>query len=222
MKYFVATIGLVLLLAPFASAREQAPAASQQAPVVRLQSSVPRQQTSIPRQQSAAAREQSLLARVTVYWARGGAGSDRYTRQHKTSTGLRLRDGHCAVDPRKIPYGSQVVFPDRTTLLAVDTGTAVKNRKAARRAGRTLNERSALVVDRFFETKGQALAWARRNPAFIALRVVPPNYRVQSTTRPVQPIAQPMKLASNMPPVANTSKAAANGVVHPISAMRMQ
>jgi 3D (Asp-Asp-Asp) domain-containing protein len=215
MKHFITTISLVLLVAPFASAREKAPA-------VRQQSSLTRPQALTARQQASVAREQSLLARVTVYWAKGGAGSDRYTRQHKTSTGLRLRDGHCAVDPRKIPYGSQVVFPDRTTLLAVDTGTAVKNRKAARKAGRTLNERSALVVDRFFETKPQALAWARRNPAFIAVRVVPPNYRAQSTTRVSQPIAQPLKLASNTPPVANSSKGAANGAVHPISAMRMQ
>lgn len=208
-------MSLVLLLAPFASARDKPP-------VVRQQASLTRPQPLTARQQASVAREQSLLARVTVYWAKGGTGSDRYTRQHKTSTGLRLRDGHCAVDPRKIPYGSQVVFPDRTTLLAVDTGTAVKNRKAARKAGRTLNERSALVVDRFFETKGQALAWARRNPAFIAVRVVPPNHRAQPTTRVVQSIAQPIKLASNTPPVANTSKVAANGAVRPISAMRMQ
>jgi 3D (Asp-Asp-Asp) domain-containing protein len=214
MKYFITTMSLVLLLAPFASAREKAPA-------VRQQTSLTRQQALTGRQQASVAREQSLLARVTVYWARGGAGSDRYTRQHKTSTGMRLRDGHCAVDPKKIPYGSQVVFPDRTTLLAVDTGTAVKNRKAARKAGRTVNERSALVVDRFFETKGQALAWARRNPAFMPVRVVPPNSRVQPTTRVVQPVAQPVKLASNTP-VANASKPSANGVVHPISAMRMQ
>src|SRR6202011_3007704 len=89
----------------------------------------------------------SLLARVTVYWASGGRGSDRYTRQHKCATGMRLRDGYCAIDPRKIPYGSQLVFPDRTVLLAVDTGTAVRNRQAARKAGRTVNERSAIVVD---------------------------------------------------------------------------
>src|ERR1043165_2626252 len=76
----------------------------------------------------------SLLARVTVYWASGGKGSARYTRRHQAATGLRLRDGHCAVDPTKIPYGSNVVLPDGTVLNAVDTGTAVRNRKAARLA----------------------------------------------------------------------------------------
>ena len=101
------------------------------------------------------AREQSLLARVTVYWASGGGGSDQFTRHHKCATGTRLRTGHCAVDPTKIPYGSRVVFPDGTILAAVDTGSAVKNRKAARKAGRTAFERSAVVIDRFFETKRQ-------------------------------------------------------------------
>ena len=100
----------------------------------------------------------SLLARVTVYWASGGKGSDRFTRRHKTATGLRLRDGHCAVDPNKIPYGSNIVLPDGTTLAAVDTGTAVRNRKAARVLGTTPVERNAVVIDRFFENKKQALA----------------------------------------------------------------
>jgi hypothetical protein len=123
--------------------------------------------------------QQSLLARVTVYWAKGGSGSDRYTRLHKCATGVRLQNGHCAVDPEQIPYGSQVLFPDGTSLAAVDTGTAVKNRKAARRAGRTAYERNAIVIDRFFESKRQALSWADRNPLFMTVRVVPPNQRAQ-------------------------------------------
>src|SRR5256885_12781613 len=94
--------------------------------------------------------DKSLLARVTVYWARGGRGADHYTRQHKSATGLRLHQGHCAVDPRKIPYGSRVLLPDGTTLAAVDTGSAVRNRKAARGSGRTAYERSAVVIDKFF------------------------------------------------------------------------
>ena len=81
------------------------------------------------------AGDNSLLARVTVYWARGGHGTDRYTRQHKSATGLHLQQGHCAVDPKKIPYGSRVVLPDGSALSAVDTGSAVRNRKAARRLG---------------------------------------------------------------------------------------
>jgi 3D (Asp-Asp-Asp) domain-containing protein len=172
--------------------------------------------TSHAREQSLAAREQSLLARITVYWAKGGAGSDRYTRLHKASTGTRLRYGHCAVDPKRIPYGSRIVFPDRTTLLAVDTGTAVKNRKAARQAGRTVYERNAVVVDRFFETKGQALAWARQNPAFMAVRVIPPIYRPQVTSRVIQPVPQQKSLVSSAP-IASNSKQTASAAVHPTS-----
>jgi 3D (Asp-Asp-Asp) domain-containing protein len=131
------------------------------------------------------AAEKSLLARVTVYWASGGRGSDRYTRQHKCATGVRLKQGHCAVDPRHIPYGSQVVFPDGTKLAAVDTGSAVKSRKAARKAGHNGFERSAIVIDRFFETKRQALNWAATHPLFMPVRVVSPGYRaVQQQTLP--------------------------------------
>src|SRR3954470_18895402 len=122
------------------------------------------------------AAEQSVLARVTVYWASGGKGSDRWTRQHICSTGTRLRAGHCAVDPRRIPYGSKVIFPDGT-LVAVDTGGAVRSRKAARLSGRTASERNAIVIDRFFETKQQALSWASRNPHFLFVKVSPPDMR---------------------------------------------
>jgi 3D (Asp-Asp-Asp) domain-containing protein len=122
-------------------------------------------------------REQPMLARVTVYWASGGSGSDWSTRHHKCATGLRLQTGHCAVDPERIPYGSRVIFPDGTTLAAVDTGTAVKNRKAARNSGHTVFERNAIVIDRFFETKRQALTWATNNPLFMMVRVLPPDQR---------------------------------------------
>ena len=131
-------------------------------------------------------REQSFLARVTVYWATGGRGSDSYSRRHKSSTGVRLRVGHCAVDPRRIPYGSKVVFSDGV-FTAVDTGGALITRKAARRSGRTASERNALVIDRFFETKRQALSWANTHPAFMTVQVIPPNYsRAATSQRPKQ------------------------------------
>ena len=38
---------------------------------------------------------------------------------------------HCAVDPKKIPYGSKIFFHD-AECMAVDSGPAVVNRKAAR------------------------------------------------------------------------------------------
>jgi 3D (Asp-Asp-Asp) domain-containing protein len=138
-------------------------------------------------------RSDSLLARVTVYWARGGHGTDQYTRQHKSATGLRLHQGHCAVDPRKIPYGSKVVLPDGTALSAVDTGSAVRNRKAARKSGHSLNERSAIVIDKFFETKTQALTWANSNPPFVNVRVIPPN--APPPTKPSIATTRPIALA---------------------------
>ena len=151
------------------------------------------------------AREQSVLARVTVYWASGGRGSDRWTRRHICATGVRLAAGHCAVDPRRIPYGSKVTLPD-ATLLAVDTGSAVVSRKAARRAGRTAVERSALVIDRFFETKQQALNWARLNPYFMFVRVSPPNFRNVITPRPASGsssnLRQPAPAANPAVPVS--------------------
>jgi 3D (Asp-Asp-Asp) domain-containing protein len=142
-------------------------------------------------------RENPLLARITVYWAHGGRGADRYTRQHKSATGQRLRVGHCAVDPKRIPYGSRVVLPDGTVLSAVDTGTAVRNRKAARRLGRTPYERSAIVIDKFFETKQQALAWANANPSFVNVKVIPPN--APTVARPNLTNSQPIALAPGQP-----------------------
>src|SRR4051794_7593474 len=145
------------------------------------------------------AAEQSVLARVTVYWASGGKGSDQWTRRHICSTGARLRVGHCAVDPRRIPYGSKVTFPD-ATLVAVDTGGAVRSRKAARLLGRTASERNALVIDRFFETKQQALSWARRNPYFMFVRISPPDRRGMPSFN--QPQTTPPSVAPVQPPPA--------------------
>jgi 3D (Asp-Asp-Asp) domain-containing protein len=116
----------------------------------------------------AVAGEHSVLARVTVYWRGEGSG------EHASWDGARLRDGHCAVDPKKIPYGSKVVFPD-ATCLAVDSGPAVVNRKAARASGRTAAERNAIVIDRFFDTKQKALAWAKAHPRFMTVRILTPG-----------------------------------------------
>ena len=118
------------------------------------------------------AREQSVLARVTSYWASEGSKF--------ASTGTRLRRGHCAVDPKRIPYGSKVVFPD-AVCTAVDTGTAVISRKAARLCGRTASQLKAIVVDRFFETKLEADAWSNAHSEFMILRVVPVGDRSEPT-----------------------------------------
>src|SRR5437773_3385144 len=115
---------------------------------------------------AALARGESILARDTSYWA---GESAKYA-----STGRRLCAGHCAVDPKRIPYGSKVVFPDRACT-AVDTGPAVISRKAARLCGRTASQLKAIVVDRFFETKREAIAWTDAHPHFMRLEIVSPG-----------------------------------------------
>jgi 3D (Asp-Asp-Asp) domain-containing protein len=113
------------------------------------------------------AREESLLARITVYWP--GEGQIR-----ACSNGARLRAGHCAVDPKRIPYGSRVVFPD-AECVAVDSGPGVVKRTAARACGRTAGQREAIVIDRFFESKEAALSWSNDHPQFMTVRVVQPG-----------------------------------------------
>jgi 3D (Asp-Asp-Asp) domain-containing protein len=128
---------------------------------------------------SAFAREESLLARITVYWP--GESQLR-----ACSNGARLRAGHCAVDPKRIPFGSRVLFPD-ATCTAVDSGPAVVSRKAARMTGRTISQRNAIVIDRFFESKEAALSWESRHPHFITVRVVPPGSRNESIPKQAAP-----------------------------------
>lgn len=108
--------------------------------------------------------DRTAFARVTVYWP--GEGSGRAAAWH----GARLRESDCAVDPKKIPYGSKVTFGDGECM-ATDTGPDVVKRKAARSLGRTRAERDAIVVDRFFDTKQKALAWESTHPHFMIVRV---------------------------------------------------
>jgi len=116
----------------------------------------------------ALAGEQSALACITVYWHGQGSG------EHACWNGARLREGHCAVDPKKIPYGSKVVFAD-AECVAVDSGPGVVKRKAARSCGRNVAERNAIVIDRFFNTKQKALAWARAHPHFMRVQILTPG-----------------------------------------------
>jgi 3D (Asp-Asp-Asp) domain-containing protein len=120
------------------------------------------------------AREQTILARITVYWP--ASANDR-----ACSNGMKLQSGHCAVDPKKIPFGSKVLFPD-ATCVAVDSGPAVVNRTAARISGKTALQRAALVIDRFFETKKQALAWAAAHPHFMTLQVFDPHQKTPASS----------------------------------------
>jgi hypothetical protein len=102
------------------------------------------------------------LARVTAYWP----GEDYYTNRRISATGARLRLGYCAVDSRIIPYGSVVQIAGLGNYLAVDTGTAVISRKAARESGHTREERSAMVIDLFFPTRRAGELFSREGPKF--------------------------------------------------------
>jgi hypothetical protein len=110
------------------------------------------------------ADDRTALARVTAYW-RGEGGSGK-----AAATGAQLREGHCAVDPNKIPYGSKVMFDDGECT-ATDTGPAVIKRNAARSSGRSVVERNAIVIDRFFDSKDRAVAWTNAHPHFMNVRI---------------------------------------------------
>lgn len=109
--------------------------------------------------------DRMALARVTIYWQREASGKSA------AWNGAPLREGNCAVDPKKIPYGSKVIFDDGECT-AIDTGPDVVKRKAALSSGRTAAERNAIVVDRFFHTKERALAWQSAHPHFMTVRIL--------------------------------------------------
>jgi 3D (Asp-Asp-Asp) domain-containing protein len=106
------------------------------------------------------------LARLTAYWSGEG---DYYTGHGLSSTGVHLHDGHCAVDPRIIPYGSEVNIEGLGTYLAVDTGSAVISREAARETGHTEAQRNALVIDLYFESRRAGEEFAASGPKFASI-----------------------------------------------------
>ena len=108
------------------------------------------------------------LARVTAYWV-GEAGGDVWTDHHESSTGVALHIGHCAVDPKVIPYGSVVQIPGLGQFLAVDTGSAVISRLAALRSANNGAERDALVIDLFFENRRDGENFASHAPSYTTI-----------------------------------------------------
>jgi 3D (Asp-Asp-Asp) domain-containing protein len=109
---------------------------------------------------------------VTAYWPSEG---DYYTSQGLSSTGIHLHDGYCAVDPRIIPYGSVVTIAGLGKYLAVDTGSAVISRTAAVETGRTSEERAALVIDIYFESRRDGENFAATGPKFASITWEKPN-----------------------------------------------
>ncbi len=109
------------------------------------------------------------LARLTAYWTQ----EDPWTAKHESSTGIRLHEGHCAVDPKLIPYGSVVQIPGMGSYVAVDTGSAVISRQAALGSGQNAAQRAALVVDLFFENRKDAENFAAHGPAYVSVSWTP-------------------------------------------------
>ena len=143
----------------------------------------------------AQAAEPSTLARVTTYCREEG-------QFRAASNGARLRNGHCAVDPKKIPYGSKIILGSEE-LTAVDTGPAVVSRQAARLSGRNPAEREAMVVDRYFETKSQAVAWEKSHPHFMKIQIVTPGMaKALAKKAPPRPLGPTPAPGSISPPPA--------------------
>ena len=106
----------------------------------------------------------TLTVRLTVYWARGG-NTDKDSRNFKSSTGATLKQGDSiAVDPKIIPYWKNVIIPNVGLVRAVDTGTAVKTKKAS-------NGRLP-VIDVFFTNKKDAILFANRYPKVVTVAIL--------------------------------------------------
>lgn len=107
--------------------------------------------------------------RVTAYWR----GQDKWTNKGMSATGRRLISGKsAAVDFRLIKPNSTLSFFSngfKKEFVAVDTGSAIKSRRASRKTGR--NEP---VIDIFFNTRSQAMSF---------LSTLPKNQIVQITVQ---------------------------------------
>lgn len=105
-----------------------------------------------------------ITVRLTVYWAKGG-DTDYYSSKKKSSTGYTLKQGESiAVDPKIIPYKKEVIIPNVGVVKAVDTGTAVKTKKAS--------NGKLPVIDVFFERKKDAMLFANRYPKVVKVAVI--------------------------------------------------
>ena len=106
-----------------------------------------------------------VLARVTFYAPDAKWGT-------LSSTGERLKHlKHCAVDPSVIAYGSIVHIDGIGKLRAVDTGSAVKSRKAARKLGRNKAERNAIVIDVFVKSEKELDRLNKLTPDFLWVEI---------------------------------------------------
>jgi 3D (Asp-Asp-Asp) domain-containing protein len=145
------------------------------------------------------------LGRVTAYWASEG---DYFTGRLISATGVRLHGGHCAVDPNIIPYGSVVEVAGVGKFMAVDTGSAVVNRKAAREDAHTSEERKALVIDLFFESRKAGQAFAAAGPRYASISWWTPSSRSTFSPAPVIALTSMLRLALSLHPLRSPDEIA--------------
>lgn len=102
-------------------------------------------------------------ARVTYYWPGNGGQVGTIT-----ATGKRAVCGQsAAVDPKIIPYGSEIYIPRMGKVLeAVDTGSAVKSRTASKKLGR-----DDIVIDVFCASRADAMRRIKKYPMFMTIYV---------------------------------------------------
>jgi hypothetical protein len=81
--------------------------------------------------------------------------------------------------------------------MAVDSGPGVVNRKAARSCGRNAAERNAIVIDRFFDTKQEALAWSKAHPHFMTVRILASDARQNNIATAQDPRTSQPNIDSN-------------------------
>ena len=105
--------------------------------------------------------KKEVLVRVTFYYPNEDKSG------FKGSTGVKLKPWvHCAVDPKKIPYGRSVAIPGIGVVKAVDTGSAVKSMKAAKEWGKTVP-----VIDVCVANRKEMDRMAREFPRFVKVRI---------------------------------------------------
>ena len=88
------------------------------------------------------------------------------------------------MDPSIIPYGSVVKIDGLGSYLAVDTGTAVVSRRAARESGHSPAQRNALVIDLYFENRRDGEKFAAHGPKFASVTWTKPNAVVATDLEP--------------------------------------
>ena len=94
-----------------------------------------------------APRPTTVQARVTGYAPfdnKSGICADE--NPEVTSTGVRPGTKYAAVDPRRIPYGTEIEVPGYGLVIAADTGGALRSSKD-------------LAIDLYFDTYEAAMAW---------------------------------------------------------------